>query len=254
MAEKLDLELEFDGVVLDIEGTVCPISFVKEVLFPYFLRTLTHNLPTLWASPPFTPYLSAFPPEHTTSPSIFLSHIHSLVASDTKTAPLKNLQGYIWLSGYESGELKCPLFPDVLPAFRRWRDEGKKIVIYSSGSVGAQRLLFRYTDTEGRGGDGGEEGDLTGFIEGYFDTVNAGMKGERGSYVRIFEAMKSGSGEDIGRWLFCSDRVEEVDAAREAGMQAFVVVREGNAALSEGDRERHVLIESFDEIGGGKVR
>ncbi|KAH7393217.1 HAD-like domain-containing protein [Cadophora sp. MPI-SDFR-AT-0126] len=250
--------LEFDGVVLDIEGTVCPISFVKEVLFPYFLRTLTSSLPTLWTLPQFSPYLSAFPPEHTASQSIFLAHIQSLVASDTKTAPLKNLQGYIWLSGYESGELKCPLFADVLPAFRRWREQGKSIVIYSSGSVGAQKLLFRYTDCKTDGGEDGE-GDLTGFIDGYFDTVNAGMKGEKGSYVKIFVAMKAGTGEgkvgkkveDISKWLFCSDRVEEVDAAREAGMQAVVVVREGNAALSEGDKERHVLIESFDEIGAG---
>ncbi|KAK0100077.1 enolase-phosphatase E1, variant 2 [Cadophora gregata f. sp. sojae] len=251
MAEKL----EFDGVLLDIEGTVCPISFVKEVLFPYFLRTLTTSLPTLWTSPTFTPYLAAFPPQHTTSPDTFLTHIRSLVASDIKAAPLKNLQGYIWLSGYQSGELKCPLFADVLPAFRRWGEQGRRIVIYSSGSVEAQKLLFMYTDVTG---DGAEDGDLRGFIEGYFDTVNAGMKGERGSYVKIFEAMRGVEGkkiEDISRWLFCSDRVEEVDAAREAGMQAVVVVREGNAALSEGDKERHVLIESFNEIGeGGKVR
>jgi len=245
MAEKL----EFDGVVLDIEGTVCPISFVKEVLFPYFLHTLTTNLSTLWTSPTFTPYLSAFPSSHTTSPSTFLSHINHLVSTDTKTAPLKNLQGYIWLSGYESGELKCPLFKDVLPAFQRWREQGKRIVIYSSGSVAAQKLLFRYT----------EDGDLTGFLEGYFDTVNAGMKGERESYTKIFEAMREVEGdgksvEDISKWLFCSDRVEEVDAAREAGMQAVVVVRAGNAPLSEEDRERHVLVERFDEIGSVEVK
>ncbi|KAG4423344.1 hypothetical protein IFR04_003578 [Cadophora malorum] len=218
-------------------------------MFPYFLHTLTTNLSTLWTSHTFTPYLSAFPSSHTTSPSTFLSHINHLVSTDTKTAPLKNLQGYIWLSGYESGELKCPLFKDVLPAFKRWREQGKRIVIYSSGSVAAQKLLFRYT----------EDGDLTGFLEGYFDTVNAGMKGERESYTKIFEAMREVEGdgksvEDIGRWLFCSDRVEEVDAAREAGMQAVVVVREGNAPLSEGDRERHVLVEGVDEIGSVEVK
>lgn len=122
-------------------------------------------------------------------------------------------------------------------------------MIYSSGSVAAQKLLFRYT----------EDGDLTGFLEGYFDTVNAGMKGERESYTKIFEAMREVEGdgksvEDISKWLFCSDRVEEVDAAREAGMQAVVVVRAGNAPLSEEDRERHVLVERFDEIGSVEVK
>lgn len=122
-------------------------------------------------------------------------------------------------------------------------------MIYSSGSVAAQKLLFKYT----------EDGDLSGFVEGYFDTVNAGMKGESASYTKIFEAMREVEGdgkkvEDVGKWLFCSDRVEEVDAAKEAGMQAIVVVREGNAPLSEGDKERHVLIERFDEIGSVDVK
>ncbi|XMA12244.1 hypothetical protein WAI453_005035 [Rhynchosporium graminicola] len=39
MADKL----EFEGVVLDIEGTVCPISFVKDVLMPNWI---THPTPT----------------------------------------------------------------------------------------------------------------------------------------------------------------------------------------------------------------
>lgn len=47
---------------------------------------------------------------------------------------------------------------------------------------------------------------------------------------------------------FLSDNVKEVDAAREAGMQAFVVVREGNAVLSVEDRERNRVVESFEEI------
>ncbi len=40
----------------------------------------------------------------------------------------------------------------------------------------------------------------------------------------------------------------EVNAAREAGMQSFVVVREGNAPLSEEDRQGHVLVTSFEEV------
>lgn len=98
-------------------------------------------------------------------------------------------------------------------------------------------MLFQYTNTEG-------ESDLRGIISGYFDTTNAGLKGERGSYVKIAATRK----EEKGRWLFLSDRVEEVDAAIDAGMQAAVVVREGNAVLSETDRARHALVTSFEDI------
>ncbi|KAH7321566.1 HAD-like domain-containing protein [Rhexocercosporidium sp. MPI-PUGE-AT-0058] len=244
MADKLD----FDGVVLDIEGTVCPISFVKDVLFPYALTSLDTHLSTSWDSPSFAPYRDAFPAEFRTSPSVFRSHVHDLVSRDVKISYLKNLQGHLWLSGYESGVLTCPLFADVLPALKKWHKAGKPIVIYSSGSVAAQKLLFKYTSAEG------EDKDLTGLVSGWFDTVNAGMKGESGSYGRIVEGMKGkGKQIEVARWLFCSDRVEEVDAAREAGMQAVVVVREGNKELSESEKERHILIESFDQIGGGKA-
>lgn len=42
--------------------------------------------------------------------------------------------------------------------------------------------------------------------------------------------------------------MKEVAAAKEAGMQSWVVVREGNSPLSESDRDGQVAIESFDGI------
>ncbi|KUJ11765.1 enolase-phosphatase E1 [Mollisia scopiformis] len=226
--------LDVEVVLLDIEGTVCPISFVKDVLFPYALQALDEILATQWTSPTFLPYRDAFPPEHRTSPSAFRAHVHDLVARDVKIAYLKNLQGYLWIRGYESGKIRCPLFPDVYPSFQKWHEKGTPIVIYSSGSVAAQKLLFQYTG----------DGDLRGLIEGWFDTVNAGMKMQRESYLTIAGTR----GVEVGRWLFLSDRVEEVGAARQAGMQSFVVVREGNAALSEEEKRGQVLIGSFDQI------
>lgn len=80
----------------------------------------------------------------------------------------------------------------------------------------------------------------------YFDTVNAGVKTDKESYMKIAKAhVELGSAE---HWLFLSDNVKEVRAAKAAGMQSFVVVREGNAELSEEDRREHVVIDSFNEI------
>lgn len=73
------------------------------------------------------------------------------------------------------------------------------MVIYSSGSVEAQKLLFRYTNVDVEEVEGG---DLRGLIGGYFDTVNAGFKGESGSYRKI----AASRGVEVGRWLFLSDR------------------------------------------------
>ncbi|OWP00462.1 hypothetical protein B2J93_773 [Marssonina coronariae] len=209
--------------------------------FPYALTALDPVLATQWDAPAFTSYRDAFPPEHRTSPTAFRAHVHDLVAKDVKISYLKDLQGYLWLTGYKSGVLSCSLFPDVLPAFKRWQAAGTPILIYSSGSVAAQKLLFQYTN----GSEEGGEKDLRGLISGYFDTVNAGPKGERSSYEKIAATR----GEAIERWLFLSDRAEEVEAAKEAGMTSAIVVREGNAALTESEEARHVLVKSFEEIG-----
>ena len=38
------------------------------------------------------------------------------------------------------------VYEDVVPALTKWRDSGKEIYIYSSGSVEAQKLLFGWSD------------------------------------------------------------------------------------------------------------
>jgi enolase-phosphatase E1 len=242
----MDTPLDIEVVLLDIEGTVCPISFVKDGLFPYALSALDSLLadPKEWSSQfsTFAPYRDAFPAEYRSSPKAFKSHVHDLVSRDVKIAYLKNLQGYLWVHGYESGEIRCPLFPDVYPAFKGWHEAGIPIVIYSSGSVAAQKLLFQYTNST-------PSADVRELLSDYFDTVNTGLKMERGSYKNIATTRT----EPVGKWLFLSDRVEEVEAAKGAGMQSFVVVREGNAALSEDDKKKHVLIESFDQVKIKKV-
>ena len=123
------------------------------------------------------------------------------------------------------------VFKDVRPAFERWASDGLKIAIFSSGSVLAQQLLFRYTD----------RGDLTTFISNYFDT-NVGPKREAKSYEAIADELSTQTSEV----LFLSDIVEELDAARTTGMITALTVREGNAPVSQ--LHDHKVISSFDEL------
>ncbi|CAJ2506993.1 Uu.00g081790.m01.CDS01 [Anthostomella pinea] len=224
-------------VLLDIEGTICPISFVKDVLFPYALNVLPETLETQWDDPKFAKYRDAFPPEHASSKEALASHVRDLMAKDVKIAYLKSLQGYLWEEGYASGDLKAPLFPDVPAKLSEWHAKGLKIMIYSSGSVPAQKLLFKHTDAE--------PSDFTPLISDWFDTVTAGLKTETGSYEKI-----AGNHPEIpvGEWLFLSDNVKEVDAAISAGMQSIVVQRPGNAELPSEVRSRLPIIETFDAL------
>jgi len=99
----------------------------------------------------------------------------------------------------------------VVPSLRKWHhdDAGLALAIYSSGSVAAQKLLLQYARAGG-GGDGKnqEVEDLRPLFAGrYFDTVNAGLKTQSGSYVKIAEALGLASGQ-FGRVAFFSDNVK----------------------------------------------
>ena len=64
---------------------------------------------------------------------------------DRKTTPLKTIQGHIWKEGFARRELQSEVFPDVPECFAVWRKQGRRIAIYSSGSVAAQKLVFEHT-------------------------------------------------------------------------------------------------------------
>ncbi len=82
-------------------------------------------------------------------------------------------------------------------------------------------------------------GDLTAHLSGYFDT-RIGAKREPASYRAIATAMQIPPAEV----LFFSDVVAELNAAREAGCQTRLVVRPGNPAVN--DPQGHQLIDSLD--------
>jgi enolase-phosphatase E1 len=238
--------------LLDVEGTVAPISLVTEQLFPYarshfpdFLRksrgdeNVRADLALLAEEnrkekAPGVPLLpEVVHPEQVETPRFRLDamvYLTWLMDRDRKSTALKSLQGKIWKKGFESGRLKGTLFPDVAPAFARWAREGK-VAIYSSGSVDAQQLLFRHTTA----------GDLTSLITSYFDT-RTGPKFESASYAEIASKIEA----PPQAMLFFSDSVRELDAARDAGCQTRLVVREGNAPVD--DENGHLAVESFDQI------
>lgn len=209
----------------------------SQLKFPYALDILPSTLAQEWDSPEFRPYRDAFPAEHRTSPKDLEIHARYLMSQDLKIPYLKSLQGYLWIRGYETGALRCPLFSDVYPSLQAWTSAGKKVVIYSSGSVAAQKLLFQYTDV-----DGGK--DVRGLLSAYFDTTNAGMKNHQESYEKIAREL----GVAPGKFLFASDNALEVEAAIKAGMRAVVVVRPGNAPLTDVQKSDNAIIDSFEAL------
>lgn len=137
-----------------------------------------------------------------------MQHAQQLSASDVKDPALKKLQGYLWRTGYESGFIVTPLFPDVSPRLKQWKQSGLRLSIFSSGSVEAQKLFSKYVGVskvvhEGEA-KGQETEDLNPLFEGNFDTINAGPKMVAASYKLIAKDM----GLEEGEILFLSDNVK----------------------------------------------
>jgi hypothetical protein len=85
---------------------------------------------------------------------------------------------------------------------KAWRnDAGKKLAVFSSGSVQAQRMFFGHVGVEGKAGTE----DLNPLFDTNFDTINAGPKMEKGSYEKI--AKELGMHAKPEGILFLSDNV-----------------------------------------------
>jgi len=207
------------AILLDIEGTTSSIDFVHQKLFPYARARLRD-------------YLRAHGQERAVRRE--LDEVSKLegrpltadeaagvlerwIDEDRKVTPLKALQGMIWRRGYEAGELTGHMYADTPVYLKQWHDAGRKLYIYSSGSVDAQKLIFGHTDY----------GDLTPLFSGYFDT-RVGGKRESASYVAILRAI----GLDGPRVLFLSDVGEELDAAKQAGLKTCQLLRDTSARPS----------------------
>jgi len=49
----------------------------------------------------------------------------------------------------------------------------------------------------------------------------------------------------ISQWTFFSDNPKEVEAAEQAGMKGYLVIREGNTPLSDEVKAQHKVIEDL---------
>jgi len=236
------------AILLDIEGTTTPLDFVYKALFPYARSHLRQFLSRHLLLPEVVADIAELHEEHRVDTEQGLNpplvrnntpgeelesvaeYIEWLMNRDRKSTSLKSLQGRIWEEGYKRGELRGQVFDDVPRALERWQKQEKKISIFSSGSVLAQKLLFTHATA----------GDLSRHISHYFDTT-VGSKTDKHSYQKIANVLQRLPSEIV----FISDVSVELDAAKSAGMQTLLCLRPGNRPQPA---STHMLIQTLDEV------
>jgi len=231
-------------VLLDIEGTVAPISFVKDVLFVYARKNLEKFLDENWECNEelanSVELIIRYSLENSDSPAVdgskpsVIESVLWQMDRDVKDAGLKKLQSLIWKDGYTSGELKCDLYEDVYENLKQWHAKGIKIGIYSSGSIAAQKDLFEHTS----------RGSMLEVLSSFHDLTTAGSKLECGSYTKIAAEI----GFEPCEILFLTDVYGEFAAATQANMKSVIVLRAGNKPLSAEETQKSDTISSFDQL------
>ncbi len=236
-------------LLLDIEGTTCPVSFVSNVLFPFAKQELSDYIKQHWDQSPHNEAIKAAKKEwlddqylgsnqikqqamkgETEEIDGLIQYLKHLISIDKKSTALKDLQGKIWEEGYNNGKLKSQLFPETAECLRKWREQGLTLSVYSSGSIQAQKLLYRHSPA----------GDLEKLFSHWFDT-HTGPKKSTESYTTIAERLQSSP----NKIWFVSDNGTECDSARAAGMHTLFSLRDGNP---DRDPRNHTVVQSLREV------
>ena len=236
-------------ILLDIEGTTCPVSFVTETLFPYaqsalkdFLERhkddasisrLINNAEDEWMQDQDEESTTLRQQSEKMQQAKYLrveAYLQLLIAFDKKSTTLKDIQGKIWKEGYTTGKISSELFEDAHENLKRWHKQGYRLSVYSSGSVEAQHLLYKYTN----------KGDIKNLFSYWFDT-HIGNKKEPSSYTEIASVM----GCKPQNILFISDNSDECDAARSAGLGTLYSMRDGNP---QQEPRNHPVIRHLEEV------
>lgn len=251
-------------LLLDIEGTITPINFVKDALFPYITENLESYLTTRFdeeetktdidalrslaakdkeGGESVTEIPAATDDNKTDIIKAVIANVTAQMEADRKSTELKQLQGHMWREAYKQKKVTAELFEDVNPVLQQLHDEEFRLYIFSSGSIESQKLLVQYSS----------EGDIRELFSGYFDTTT-GPKTDAESYKKIKAEIDTDGDLQPDEILFLTDDPAEAAAACEAGLQAVIVDRsieqEGGIELDEEVRKNFPVIDNLNELFG----
>lgn len=214
-------------ILSDIEGTTTSIAFVHQVLFPYARKQIRSLIEAFESN---TLEMSHEQKEildlaictikrqyHVNDAWEIADLLEKWIDQDLKETSLKSIQGVLWQKGYEQGDFQGHVYADAYDRLKQWHSSNIAMYLFSSGSVEAQKRLFQYSTY----------GDLRYFWQGYFDT-NMGSKREVSAYQKIAQVICAQQKVEVQEILFLSDIVEELLAAKQAGMSVAWSVRDEN--------------------------
>ncbi|CAN1335288.1 Probable bifunctional methylthioribulose-1-phosphate dehydratase/enolase-phosphatase E1 [Linum perenne] len=135
-------------ILLDIEGTTTPITFVFDVLFPYARDNVGKHLSATYETEDTRADIKLLrsqveddlaqgvkgavpiPPDDAGKDAVIaalVANVEAMIKADRKITALKQLQGHIWRTGFQNNELKGVVYDDVPEALKNWHALGIKV-------------------------------------------------------------------------------------------------------------------------------
>lgn len=220
------------AAIIDIEGALCPISFVKNILVPFINSELYDYI---WdheqeLSNLIDAVKSVENNLRLSTEEVVEVLLRYLEDGQCNTS-LDRLQSLILQEGCQSGEVKASIYDDALLAMERLKGQGIYLYAYSAAQVQAEQILLCHE----------KPGEL---FSGFFDM-------EYGEDVNpdIYDKIAARIGVRPDDILFISNNVEAVSAAYDAGMNVVIMDREQEVSNSNGYQLEH----SFDAIAADLV-
>ncbi|KAG5465175.1 hypothetical protein LSCM4_00628 [Leishmania orientalis] len=233
--------------LFDVEGTITPLPFVRQVMIPLaearlesymaahfpedkafvdLLVALTESRSSPTAKTPtatskgFSDALAVCKAHdwndaaaNNAARAEFCVFFHEEVKKGSTHAAVKAVQAAIWTEVFGEGKLQSQVFPDVNTFFRYAgrpiMAETTRIALYSTGSIASQKLVMGHTPY----------GDLNPFITAYFDPLLVGTKLTPKSYMKIrtLLAEQLDISPESMHIIFVTDNTSEASAAETSG-------------------------------------
>ncbi|KAL8608659.1 hypothetical protein ACOMHN_002888 [Nucella lapillus] len=239
------------AIVFDVEGTTLPIAYLKDIMIP---ENIESHLKDTYEEPETIKDIAAFRElsqkekdegvegaevipaategQEAVKKALMTNLQHWLEKSDC--AEFKQFRDHFLHQAFEVKKLQVDVFDDVPPMLRMLSEEGFNLYVYSSESADLDKRVFANTT----------EGDITDVFANFFDTTTMGPKTEVESYTKIAAEVCV----EPTTVLFLTDTPDKADAAFTAGFKCALVIRPGNADLTDDHLQNFACIEQFDEL------
>lgn len=228
-------------IVVDIEGTLSSTWYVRDELYPYsrtrFVGYFEKHAQQPEVARARRQIIELAGLEESASAQDLAGVLETWMDQGEMPAPLRSMHALIWKEGFAAGKFVSPFFDDAIPALRTWSEQNIPVFIFSNGAVPAQRAWFSHSP----------EGNLIPLIKGHFSPESAGSKHEVSSFRNITHDVAEALGKPREKFLFFSDQVEALDAARQAGWGTVGVRRPGDQYYDVGVGD-HPEIQRLDQI------